>query len=74
MRFRIPVFEGHAQRMQVQRPMRQRDAFGCASTPAGIKKFGDGHLVVRKNIGALGTALVENFFVGQIGIRNSRST
>ena len=69
--FRIAVFEGHAQRMQVQRPVRQRHAFGRAGTPAGIKEFGDGHLVIRKNIGALGPALVENFFIGQIGFRNS---
>ena len=44
--------------------MRKRHAFGCAGTPAGIKKFGDGHLVVRKNIGAIRAALVDDFFMG----------
>ncbi len=47
--------------------MRQHDALGSAGAAAGVEQLGDRVFIEAENIGALGMALIEQFFIGQIG-------
>ena len=63
----IFVHAGRVQGVQIERAMREHDAFGRAGAAAGIEQLGDGVFVESKMSARSGLAFVEQLFVGQIG-------
>ena len=63
----VLVQSADVERVQVQRPVRERYALGRAGAAAGVEQLGDGHFIVGKNVGALGLAFRDELLVAQVG-------